>query len=1135
MNNLLSGLTLAGLLLFFSQFTTQIAAQDLDDVSIRGVVVDPDGAGVPNAKVTAALSSRGIERTLTANASGMFHFVQLPPGIYSIQADAQGFASKNVTGLKAFSGQSVELTLVVLPAAMVVEKDVSVSEDRYTIRTEGAVESSTITDSELRDLSSTSQDVLDLIYMLAETAEEPLSIRDLAEEDRIGGGSERDRPARILGAGTVSLAGGVSYSTNFTIDGLDNNDDREAELRVQPPIDSIAEIQVVSNQFSAEYGRASGGRINIRTRAGTRHFRGRFSASYDDAGFNANTYNNNRRGLAKLPFRQVYPSFSVSGPIPKSPFAGKSYFLASYSLRLRKANTRIRSVVPLNRNPRFPISAPTDPNSARPDVDEPSSPLIANYRRSVSTPVNNHRWIGRVDHFFSNLHNLTLSYQGGRSKGFRQYRETTRFLEETLLGRTRNSDAFYGTSNLVLSSRLVNQFRFQFSSLRPGFSSLNPTSPVVLLRIRDECLGDSGSGKYCPKLDLSDEDRINGTVVVGNSTTGNTNLRSERRVQFQNTLNIAGNVQNFRLGLDYQRISSSITQLGDATGTFNFDSVSDFLVNKPSRFRVRFGNESVIQNSYAAVFVQHDWKPNTRMMFASGVRYERETAIRDSDNLGPRLGMVYSFTNSGRSVLRMGAGIFFNRVLLRTLDDFVLGQRLQKFDSRVLDGPSDANCLRNPSDQSRKCLFLRWIANKFPTPPIETELRAAPGIESPEDGFVPANFTRRLGHRISVPESYQFRIGFERQLGAHLHIRTSLSINKAIRLWRERNINAHRVPTGFQDFTEFLLSLGEVEIPGISGGTDVYRFHLGDPTDPNGDQNSESGADCNSNTPLCLVNLNTTNGSGSALEPIGIALRVLDEKLNRPISNSLGQIEEVNSVGKSVYEGLTVQLIKRSGNIGYGLNAAFRLSYVLSRTRDDGVVDTSSAQRQGDFHSEFSPSGIDRRHKVRFAGTLVVPKWLGGLRISPLVRIESARPFNISIGGADRNLDDVGNDRPNYSGARNTIKWVHPNAAFPQQLAARFSLPPIGSIGGDLPRNAGRGPALMLFNLNVTRSFKLQEGLKLTVQTSIKNVPNHTVFSFGSDFINLSTAGTPEFERGFLVPSRTMGPRSIQVGLRIEF
>ena len=153
----------------------------------------------------------------------------------------------------------------------------------------------------------------------------------------------------------------------------------------------------------------------------------------------------------------------------------------------------------------------------------------------------------------------------------------------------------------------------------------------------------------------------------------------------------------------------------------------------------------------------------------------------------------------------------------------------------------------------------------------------------------------------------------------------------------------------------------------------------------------------------------------------------------------------------------------------------------------------------------------------------------------------SSAPFNISLGGVDRNLDDVSNDRPNFSGDVRTLRWFAPGQTINPTLVDQFSSPSIGSVG-NLPRNAGHGPGLFAFDLNVTREFRLNERVKLRASVEFDNVMNKTVFSFGSEFINfnaLSPTATQEqrqsFLDSFLVATRTMRPRQMRVGLRLEF
>ncbi len=1111
-------------------------AQDLDDVIINGKVTDANGAIVVGATITAIQIDQKVERSAITDTNGRFIIIELSPGKYSVRVYTKGFGVETRTDLDTISGQTIRLDFSLVPANVRAEQTVSIDDiDAPAIDTTRTVVGGTVTAREIEELPNTSNDVLDLVYSLGGTSEEPFSIRNLAGDDRIGEGSARDQPSEVFGAGNISLAGGAAYSTNITIDGLDNNDDTSAEERFQPPIDSVAEIQVITNQFSAEYGRASGGRINIRTKAGAKKFRGRFFTFFKDDSLNANTYNNNRRHLERLPFTEYNPGGTLSGPVPFWYFKDKTYFFSSYSYQKRAATLRIFTALPVEQNPRYPLPPPTDPERQRRDFDDETSPFIAPYIVDVPTPNKRHRFTQRIDHNFTDSHNITFNYQYGRSVGFRQYFETSRFLEETLQGTRRNNDSFYFTDNYVINSKLVNQIRLQFSNYRPDISGVNPLDPVVILNLRDET------------LDEDDVNQIRGTVVVGNSTIGIANVRSEKRYQIQETLNYIQGDYNFRFGFDIQNINSVTNELNDATGTFNFDTVENFLVSQPVRFRRNFGQTAAIENTYTGFFVQGDWRIRSNLTFSGGLRYERETILDDNNNFGPRVALAYSPGESGKSVIRLGGGVFYNRTLLRTITNFTTGAiPLGNFDSRRLEGPSDEDCSGlMPADDdyaSDKCIFLRYLASDFPTAPTEAEIRAISGIGDIGAGFVNINTTTELNRRIEpaikIPESYQFNVGYEREIGRDFAFEVNFTFNKSVRLWREQNINAHRVPDGFNNFTEYLISLGDITIPGTRSGTDTYRFELGDPTDPIGDRNPTSPtgmSECNSNTPLCIVNLNTLNGSRSDFNAIGIALRVLNATLNRPVTDSFDQLEEVGSRGKSVYEGLSFELRRRFRSLGYGFKSAMRFSYVLSRTRDDGFVDTSNSQVQGDFQSDFARSSNHRRHKFRFTGSIETPTWLGNIRLSPLIRVESGRPFNIS-GGGDRNLDDVSNDRPNYSGDLSNLNYRGPNDPFPEQVFDLFTLNPIGTpTGGNLPRNAGRGPALFIFDLSLSRQFIINERVKIKPQISFDNILNAKIFSFGSDFINFARASTGEFGTGFLVPGRTLRQRQIQFGIRADF
>jgi hypothetical protein len=238
---------------------------------------------------------------------------------------------------------------------------------------------------------------------------------------------------------------------------------------------------------------------------------------------------------------------------------------------------------------------------------------------------------------------------------------------------------------------------------------------------------------------------------------------------------------------------------------------------------------------------------------------------------------------------------------------------------------------------------------------------------------------------------------------------------------------------------------------------------------------------------------------------------------------------------------MILELRSRYKKLGFGFGTSFRAVYTLSSTKDDGLNNTSNAEINGDYSNEWARSLQDRRHRFALSGTFNMPWWLGKLKLSPLFRYGSSAPFNLGT-GLDRNLNDVSNDHLNFSGNLEDIRYREPGSPFPAELAAQFSLQPIGAISGNLPRNAGIGPSFYTFDLSVTREWKFGERFRLRPTIQFDNILNSTVFSYGSEFINFTAlSGTPtatqraNFERDFLVPIRTYRQREIRLGMRFDF
>ncbi|HEY2867097.1 MAG TPA: TonB-dependent receptor, partial [Pyrinomonadaceae bacterium] len=699
--------------------------------------------------------------------------------------------------------------------------------------------------------------------------------------------------------------------------------------------------------------------------------------------------------------------------------------------------------------------------------------------------------------------------------------------------------------NWVFNANTINQFRGQWSDFTPSFQTADPLDPVVLVGYRDPI---TNSVK---------------TLTAGNSTastfsaSGSTIFfpenRNEKRWQFQDTLTRIWKSHSFRGGFDIQDVDSRELGLGDATGTFNFGSALTYSQNVLSRFRQNFGTGQDITNRYYGAFFNDEFKPASNVTMSYGLRYERETAVTDDNNWGPRLGLAWDPFKKGKGVIRFGAGIFYNRVLLRTVADFIQnsGGNLISFDSSTI-GTS--------ATDSRRVAVLAAIASQFPNSyPTADDLKslvttACAGVINPlgpcsaNTGFgtnvsSAGNPLRSVEPDLKIPESYQFNIGFEREIGKDFVVEANYTWNKTVHLWRDTNLNAPVLPAGFSDWTSWLLTDTFVLSP-----TRSYTFFSGPTNDASGTHaNSQTGTTCTTTTVHCFVNLNATNSStatpavavtgqnGNATgAPIGIALAAIAQF--RP-DQSVEETSQIGSEGNAFYNGLIFEMRRRYRPLGYGFGTSLRFVYTLSSTKDDGLNNTTNAEVNGDFSREWARNLQDRRHRIAISGTVETPDWLGKLRFSPLFRYGSSAPFNIGIGGSDRNLDDVGTDRVNFSGNFSDIVWRAPGSAIPTTLINEFSLQPIGAPSGNLPRNAGHGPSFYTFDLNLERQWKIGERMRLRPVIEFDNILNAAVFSFGAEFIDFTglTVGNSTAQQEFLVPTRTYRQREIRLGMRFDF
>jgi Carboxypeptidase regulatory-like domain len=1141
----LSLLTCA-LILSISTFSV---AQDLDNVTISGKVTDSNNQIILGATVTAKFITTGNERTVQTDDEGRYRLINLPPGSYKLKVTAANFAPQETKELTTIAAQNVQLSFSLKPGEVSGAVEVVAGGDEaLAVDTTRTIVGGTITTQQIEELPNNDRNALNLVLTLGGTSEEAGSVRDLAEDK----GQNSATPAAEQG--NFSLSGGTSFSNNITIDGFDNNDDRAASDRFQPSLEAVQEVQVITNQFSSEYGRASGGRINLALRSGGNKFRGRAYMFYRDDKFNANTWYNNSRGIARPPLTEYNPGFTLSGPViipfgeGRSIYDGhnKTFFAVNYEYNQLKDTTEVNTYVPVVGNPRYFLPAGNTSCPITSCIDGLSTAAISPYISSLSTPSLTHIFTAKIDHKFTDNNTLTFGWQLGRKNNKRTTALTTTRLDDAIQAKISNTDAFNISNTKVFGSNLINNFKAQYSIFKPSYQTDSVGEPVVLIGYRSPTVGTGTS-----------------TLIVGNSTASISGVssafsqsRKETRWQFQDALTYVKGSHTFKGGFDIQSVNSKATQLQEATGTFSFANMLTYSQNTLSRYLQNFGSFQDVKNTYWGAFVNDEIHFRSNLTLSYGVRYERETAVSDNNNFGPRLGIAWSPFKDGKGVIRFGSGIFYNRVLLRTVGDSIqnANANLVSFSTATIGtGATDI----------RRVEILKVIAQRFPTNySTIADLRSAvlAGCANAatmgntfacnsSTGFSTGgvssagNPLRSVDANLKIPESYQFNVGFERDIGKGFVFEANFTWNKTAHLWRDFNSNAPRLPSQYKDWTAYLTA-NPYTFTNANGTVRTYNFYLG--TNPNVSVSTaqEGTTACSTTTTTpCYVNLNTTSSSSTAPSTavgglsgnsvggaIGLALAAIARF--RP-DQTVEETSRIFSGGNSFYKGLILELRSRRKKLGYGFSSTFRGVYTLSTTKDDGLNNTSNAEVNGDFSREFARNVQDRRHRFAFTGTFDTPSWFGKLRFSPLFRFGSSNPFNLGDGGSDRNLDDVGTDRLNFSGNIKDIIFRKPNstAIVSNTLFDQFSLAPIGAKGGNLPRNAGTGPSFYVFDLSITREFKLTDRTKFRPTVQIGNILNAAVFSYGSAFIDYSPGGQPLF----LIPTRAYRPRDMRLGFRFDF
>jgi hypothetical protein len=586
------------------------AQQSITSATLGGVVADGNGARLPGALVTATNVETSQSRTSVADSEGRYRFPPLPVGAYRLRAEKAGFAVLT-TRLTLTLGQALDVPLV-LPVAQVAESvevngaEVSVVE---TARTQVA---ETVASKEIDTLPLNGRNYLDLAALAPGVSRtNPVANQRFPETSAVAGTG-------------LSVTGQRFMNNGFIVDGLSANDDAADLAGTFYSQEVIREFEVIMSGGIAEFGRASGGVVNIVTQSGTNNYRGRIY------GFLRNQRLDARNPLspAKDPFTQAQYGASFGGPVRRD----RTFFFSNFE-QTRLNNATVITVTPAN------VAAV----NARLDQIGYGGARISTGIAPTGFDTTN--FMFRLDHQPGEKHQLTARYNlyDIKSLNARNVGGLNAVSRGTALADRDQTAAASLVS--TLPSRALNELRLQYTRSRLAAPVNDEAGPAV---------------------------NISGVANFGTATFSPT-ARDLNTYELLDNVSAQRGAHSLKAGADFLLNRLNITFPGALQGVYTFSSLANFQAGRYATFQQAFGEPGQFQsNPNVGLFAQDEWKPRRDLTVNLGVRYDAQRlpdpVQTDLNNFAPRLGVAYAPDFLGRdhrTVVRAGYGIFFDRIPLR--------------------------------------------------------------------------------------------------------------------------------------------------------------------------------------------------------------------------------------------------------------------------------------------------------------------------------------------------------------------------------------------------------------------------------------------------------------------------------------
>jgi carboxypeptidase family protein/TonB-dependent receptor-like protein len=612
----MKGYRAGSLLLVLSLFLvgSQAAAQTTVS-TIEGTIKDAKEAVVAGAQIVVKSAALGIERTTTTDANGFYRVTALPAGNYTLTVTRTGFATRTFENIELTVNRTLTLDIPLEVGA--VEGQVDVVGYAQLLNPTTSATGATVTPQQIREMPTNGRNYLDLMQLVP--------------------GVVINRQANVGSDNSTPVLGERSGNNNFLIDGQPNKDTVNGGAASQFNQETIAEFQVLTAGFRAEFGQASGAIVNVITRSGGNQYHGLASMFFRNNVFDSS--NSLDPNQDEAPFLQRWDgSFGIGGPIVKD----KVFFFGSAE-RIRE-NRRLNFV--------FPPGTPQIARNFESQFDNPS--------RIFDT-----RGFFKLDEQLGR-HSLSqsVSYTNGNVREFLPLSNAT-----DLPSRRNDTGARHlllAFSDTVLVGDNSNPWVL---TLRGGYrgdtSETRPAHPEAGVGTSFNMFSSVNTGGLFGDL---------GSFAFGNNTT-RTALEQKYTSMSANATKLVGD-HNLKFGWNFLRTKVD----GDESQILNlqlFATVPDFIAFGPINagfFTVTTAggltpaaNEIHLRNTYNALFWQDDWKFHPKLTLNVGLRWDYDSEFRTKQNISPRVGFAWSATS--HTVVRGHYGLFYDQFRLGLVRD----------------------------------------------------------------------------------------------------------------------------------------------------------------------------------------------------------------------------------------------------------------------------------------------------------------------------------------------------------------------------------------------------------------------------------------------------------------------------------